>query len=220
MEAPRDRRPDPVDAPIEGKPIVAKRRGFVARRASRFLKLTGLTGRVSSSYTGQRIKELFLDEDQALASRTETHVRNAERIVKTLGELKGAVMKVGQYMSIQTDLLPREFAEVLGSLQQAAPPVSYDLISSVIEADFGKPPDALFARFDPEPHASASIGQVHRARLADGTEVAVKVQYPGVEENIESDLQNLKTLLATGSVIGYRRRDLDGVFVEIRDRLY
>jgi predicted unusual protein kinase regulating ubiquinone biosynthesis (AarF/ABC1/UbiB family) len=184
------------------------------------LKLTGLTGRVSSSYTGQRLKELFLDTRRSSLSRSETHVRNAERIVETLGELKGAVMKVGQYMSIQADLLPKEFADVLASLQQSAPPVEYDLVASVITSEFGKEPEALFARFDPEPYASASIGQVHRAQLSDGTDVVVKVQYPDVERNIEGDLSNLKTILSTGSIMGYRKSDLEGVFAEIRDRLY
>jgi predicted unusual protein kinase regulating ubiquinone biosynthesis (AarF/ABC1/UbiB family) len=147
-------------------------------------------------------------------------VRNAERIVKTLGELKGAVMKVGQYVSIQADLLPKEFADVLASLQQSAPPVDYELIASVITSEFGKSPQKLFARFDRETYASASIGQVHRAKLADGTEMVVKVQYPGVEKNIEGDLKNLKTILSTGSIVGYRKSDLDDIFEEIRDRLY
>jgi len=199
---------------------VARQKRFRSSRTSRFLKLTGLTGRVSSSYTGQRIKELFLDTRRSALTRSETHVRNAERIVETLGELKGAVMKVGQYMSIQTDLLPKEFADVLASLQKSAPPVDYDLVASVITSEFGKGPEALFARFNPEPHASASIGQVHRAQLADGTEVVVKVQYPDVEKNIEGDLSNLKTILSTGSIMGYRKSDLEGVFAEIRDRLY
>jgi predicted unusual protein kinase regulating ubiquinone biosynthesis (AarF/ABC1/UbiB family) len=199
---------------------MGSKKPFVTGRTSRFLRLTGLAGRVSSSYTGQRIRELFLDAGRIPTLRSETHVRNAERIVQTLGELKGAVMKVGQYMSIQTDLLPREFADVLASLQKAAPPVDYELIASVITAEFGKSPEALFARFDRDPHASASIGQVHRARLSNGTEVVVKVQYPEVARNIEGDLSNLKTILTTGSIMGYRKSDLGGVFAEIRDRLH
>ena len=203
-----------------GEEILAKKKPFLTSRASRFFRLTGLTGRVSSSYTGQRLKELFLDPGRVPGSRSQAHIRNAERIVKTLGELKGAVMKVGQYMSIQTDLLPKEFAEALASLQKSAPPVDYDRVASVIRSEFGKEPEALFARFDPEPHASASIGQVHRAALSNGTEVVVKVQYPDVEKNIEGDLSNLKTILSTGSIMGYRKSDLEGVFAEIRDRLY
>jgi len=113
---------------------------FMSGRGSRFLKLTGLTARVSSSYTGQWIKGLFSTAEQAVRSRSEAHIRNAERVVKTLGELKGAVMKVGQYMSIQADLLPREFAEVLSSLQKSAPPVDYSVIASQIESELGAGP--------------------------------------------------------------------------------
>lgn len=193
---------------------------FISSRSSRFLKITGLTARVSSSYTGQWIKGLFSTAEQAVRSRSEAHIRNAERVVKTLGELKGAVMKVGQYMSIQADLLPKEFAEVLSSLQKSAPPVDYGVIASQIESELGADPETLFARFDPNAHASASIGQVHRARLKDGTEVVVKVQYPGVDKNVEGDLKNLKTLLSTGGFLGYRRKDLHEIFEEIRDRLY
>ncbi len=199
---------------------MAGKKRLITGRAARFFRLTGLTGRVSSSYTTQRVKEFFFDADRVRHSRSRTHVRNAERIVETLGELKGAVMKVGQYMSIQTDLLPKEFADVLASLQKSAPPVPYGLVASVIASEFGKDPEALFARFDPEPHASASIGQVHRARLSNGTEVVVKVQYPDVDKNIDGDLSNLKTILATGSIMGYRKSDLEGVFAEIRDRLH
>jgi len=189
-------------------------------RTSRLWKLGSLTAKVSSSYGFQLVKEAFQSLDRAAQSRSQAHIRNAQRIVETLGQLKGAVMKVGQYVSIQADLLPREFSEVLASLQKAAPPVDFDLVADQIQAEFGKAPDALFARFDRSPHASASIGQVHRARLAKGSEVVVKVQYPGVEENIESDLKNLKTILSTGGIVGYRKDDLNEIFEEIRDRLY
>jgi len=198
---------------------VAREKGFLSSRSSRFFKLTGLTTRVSGSYSGQRLKEFFLDKEKRTDARTAAHIRNAERIVQTLGELKGAVMKVGQAASIQADLLPKEFAEILRSLQQAAPPVDFERVSAQIESEFGKPADALFAHIDREPFASASIGQVHRARLADGTEVVAKVQYPGVEDNIDGDLKNLKSILSMGSIIGYRKRDLDDTFEEIRDRL-
>ncbi len=190
-----------------------------SNKTSRLFKMSSLTGRISSSYTGQKIKELFLNSDRKADSRVQTHIRNAERIVKTLGELKGAAMKIGQHISIQTDILPKEFAEILSSLQQSAPPVDYELVASYITAEFGKSPEALFGFFDPEPYASASIGQVHRAKLPNGTEVVVKVQYPEIEENIEGDLLNLKTIISTGNLIGFKKADLNEIFEEIRDRL-
>jgi len=198
---------------------VARQKGFLTTRSSRFFKLTGLTTRVSSSYTGQRLREIFLAPGQKADARTAAHIRNAERIVKTLGELKGAVMKVGQAASVHADLLPKEFAEILSSLQHSAPPMDFELIAEQIRSEFGKDADALYAHFDREPFASASVGQVHRARLADGTEVVVKVQYPGVEDNIDGDLKNLKSIISMGSLFGYRKRDLDEMFKEIRDRL-
>jgi predicted unusual protein kinase regulating ubiquinone biosynthesis (AarF/ABC1/UbiB family) len=204
---------------VERTLFMTKQKKFISGRGARFFRITSLTARVSSSYTGQWLKGLFANAEDADRSRSQAHIRNAERVVKTLGELKGAVMKVGQYVSIQADLLPKEFAEILSSLQKAAPPVDYALISSQIESEMGAPPEKLFAWVDEEPHASASIGQVHRARLKDGTEVVVKVQYPDVDRNLEGDLKNLKTLLATGGFLGYRRKDLNEIFEEIRDRL-
>ena len=205
---------DPRETPV------SKQKKILTSRSSRLFRLSGLTARVSSSYTFQRFREAFQNVERAAQTRSDAHIRNAQRIAETLGQLKGAVMKVGQYVSIQADLLPMEFCEVLASLQKSAPPVDYDLIADQIQSEFGKPPDALFSRFEHAPCASASIGQVHRARLSKGTEVAVKIQYPGVEENIEGDLKNLKTILSTGGMIGYRREDLNEIFEEIRDRLY
>lgn len=174
---------------------------------------------MSSSYTGQRIKELFLSSQRVTDSRLEAHIRNAQRIVETLGELKGAAMKIGQAVSIQADILPKEFAEILSSLQKSAPPMDYEVIAEQITSEFGKPPEALYSHIDTEPYASASIGQVHRARLSNGTEVVAKVQYPGVEENIEGDMKNLKSLMSMGNIMGYKKKDLDEMFEEIRDRL-
>jgi len=198
---------------------MAKQKGFISKRPSRFFKITGLTTRVSSSYTGQRIKEVFQRSGVVADARMEAHIRNAERIVKTLGELKGAAMKVGQAVSTHADILPKEFADILATLQKAAPPMAYEVIAEQIASEFGKAPEALFAHIEEEPYASASIGQVHRARLANGTEVVVKVQYPGVEENIEGDMKNLRSIFSMGSLFGYKRRDLDEMFNEIQARL-
>jgi len=198
---------------------MAKQKGFISRRSSRLFKITGLTTRVSSSYAGQRVKEILQGSGGVTDARLKTHIRNAERIVKTLGELKGAAMKVGQAVSTHADILPKEFADILATLQKSAPPMDYEVIAEQIAAEFGKAPEALFAHIDKEPYASASIGQVHRARLSNGTEVVVKVQYPGVEANIEGDMQNLHAIFSMGSLFGYKRRDLDEMFGEIRARL-
>lgn len=104
-------------------------------------------------------------------------------------ELGTAFIKLGQLLSTRGDLLPEPYREELRKLQDSVPPVPAQAIADVIREEFGAPPDQLFAFFDREPAASASIGQVHAARLVDGREVMVKVRKPGVEHLVEMDLQ-------------------------------
>src|SRR5690606_20925499 len=113
-----------------------------------------------------------------------------------LGGMKGAFMKLGQMASYLDVGLPEHAREALAGLQHDAPPMSADLAAGVVERELGRPPDRLFAEWDPVPVASASIGQVHRAITHDGRAVAVKVQYPGVDEAIAADLD------AAGTVFG------------------
>src|SRR2546430_326503 len=133
------------------------------------------------------------------ASR-ESHVRNAERYADVLSRSKGVLMKVGQILSFvdTSAVLEGPYGEVyraaLASLQADAEPMEPVLVAAVIESELGRPPEQLFAEFFPEPIAAASIGQVHTARLHDGTEVAVKVQYPGVAEAIRDDLANTELI--------------------------
>lgn len=190
-------------------------------RGERFMKLAGMTASVAAGYAGNRVKGLFQTSADARASRERAYRETGERIAKTLGELKGAAMKIGQMASIGSDVLPKELSDALAKLQKEAPPMSYDVIAGQIEAELGAPPERLFARFDREPFAAASIGQVHRARTDDGREVVCKVQYPGVDSSVDSDLAHLKLALkASGLVNKAHRRALDEVFDEIRARLH
>ncbi|MGH9186493.1 MAG: ABC1 kinase family protein [Acidimicrobiales bacterium] len=118
------------------------------------------------------------------------HIETAGQVFELLGGMKGAVMKLGQMVSILGDNLPGPYREVLRGLQASAPPMSYELAAGVVNAELGHEPEVLFRRFSREPIAAASIGQVHRADLDDGTPVAVKVQYPGVDVAISADLDN------------------------------
>jgi predicted unusual protein kinase regulating ubiquinone biosynthesis (AarF/ABC1/UbiB family) len=121
-------------------------------------------------------------------------------------------MKVGQILSLMSGAVPEGFADRMSTLQSAAPPMAPELVRQVFDQDFGKPPEKLFRRFEAQPFAAASIGQVHRAQLADGTPVAVKVQYPGVAEAIGADLANLSTIFGFA---GLAARGLDpGPMVE------
>ncbi|SUD47705.1 Probable ubiquinone biosynthesis protein UbiB [Nocardia otitidiscaviarum] len=130
----------------------------------------------------------------------------ADRLVVVLGSLRGVAMKLGQLLSlIDAGLLPpseRElFQETLARLQDSAPVVPWPRMRAHLEAELGGRSAAVFAEFDPEPVAAASIGQVYRARLADGRDVAVKVQYPDIEAAVRADLKNLRTLLSVYRLI-------------------
>jgi predicted unusual protein kinase regulating ubiquinone biosynthesis (AarF/ABC1/UbiB family) len=190
-----------------------------ATRGRRFLKLAGMTAQVAGSYASQRLRSVFQSEEGAEATRAESHRRIGERIAATLGELKGAVMKVGQMASIASDILPKEIADALQSLQREAPPMDYEVIAEQIERELGAAPETLFRRFERQPFASASIGQVHRATTDDGREVVVKVQYPGVDAAVDSDVAQLKLALRASGLVQVPRKALDALFVEIRARL-
>ncbi len=184
----------------------------------RLLKLSGLAGRVGTSLAAARLLELVRSGPGAQVRRTENLVRNAVRVVETLGEMRGAAMKVGQMLSLHADLLPPEAAEVLRALQREAPRVPAEVMEFEVRGSLGERYDALFESFDREAFAAASIGQVHRARLRDGRDVAVKIQYPLIREIIESDLKNLRVLFqALFAMVS--DLDFEPVWREIRDRL-
>ncbi len=188
-------------------------------RGKRFWKLAGMTASVAGRYAGTRLKGLFQSAEAAAASRAKAHLASGGTITKTLGELKGAVMKVGQMASIAADVLPEEVVQSLRRLQKEAPPMAYEVIADQVESELGQPPERLFDRFDREPFASASIGQVHRARTDDGREVVVKVQYPGVDRAVDSDLLHLKLALRASGLVRVGRESMDAVFQELRARL-
>ncbi|WP_194820208.1 AarF/ABC1/UbiB kinase family protein [Nocardia sp. XZ_19_385] len=143
------------------------------------------------------------DTDAERIARTERALADAaEDIVTVLGSMKGLAMKAGQLLSMfdllavfGTDTLPsrqrERFRQKLAALYDQAAPVPFEQMRTVIEGDYGRPMDTVFSEFDEQPIGAASIGQVYRARLADGRAVAVKVQYPGIDVAIRADLKNL-----------------------------
>ncbi|MFN8036546.1 MAG: AarF/ABC1/UbiB kinase family protein [Acidimicrobiia bacterium] len=120
----------------------------------------------------------------------EFHLHTAEQVFELLGGMKGVVMKLGQLASVIGDALPDAYAESLRGLQQQAPPMAGHLVADVVQRELGGPPERVFYEFSHEPVAAASIGQVHKAELFDGTPVAVKLQYPGIDVAIRADLDN------------------------------
>lgn len=140
------------------------------------------------------------------AVMSEVQQRTAEQLFKTLGDLKGGAMKMGQALSIMESMLPEEMAAPyraqLTRLQDSAPPMSSATVHSVLAREMGPRWRTQLVEIDENPAAAASIGQVHRGRWADGREVAVKLQYPGAGEALMADLRQLSRVARTfGSVV-------------------
>jgi predicted unusual protein kinase regulating ubiquinone biosynthesis (AarF/ABC1/UbiB family) len=146
----------------------------------------------SNAYLRMQIAKLrarFVPEEKKREVMNEAMIKTAQDAYEVVGNMKGVMMKLAQFASFQPGV-PEGVRDELKALQAAAPTMTYELAARCIEDELGAPPDEVFARFDREPVASASIGQVHRARTHDGLDVAVKIQYPGVDEAIRSDLEN------------------------------
>jgi aarF domain-containing kinase len=134
--------------------------------------------------------------DQGTADNAVLSARNAERLATRLGQLRGAAMKLGQILSLQGgDVLPPEFASALAVLRAEAAPMPTAQLRGVLGRELGRGWEEHFTRFDVEPVAAASIGQVHRVRTRDGRDLALKIQYPGVARSIASDVDNVAALL-------------------------
>ncbi len=163
------------------------------------------------------------DSDARKAAAARQQLKSAEALVKVLGGMRGAAMKVGQTLSaVDLGLVPEEvrpqFQEILATLQQDAEPASFKAISKVVTQDLGGRLSDHFREFAEEPIAAASIGQVHRATTRDGRDVAVKVQYPGIAEAIQADLKNLRLALKLLDVIA-PGINTGAIADEIRERI-
>ncbi len=159
-------------------------------RTQRRVELARLGGRAGAGFAVHRARRVFASAERQTELDHEFELRTAEQVAEALGQMKGAFMKLGQMASYLDVGLPDHAREALASLQQNAPPMSAELAAGVVERELGAAPDALFLEWDPRPLASASIGQVHRAITRDGRAVAVKVQYPGVDQAITADLDS------------------------------
>jgi predicted unusual protein kinase regulating ubiquinone biosynthesis (AarF/ABC1/UbiB family) len=180
-------------------------------RARRLLSVGGLTSAVGSSYLWQALKRPFQSHERADEDLLAAHIRNAERVVAGSAELRGAFMKLVQMLSMRTDLLPSEALERLAVVQSSVPPMPYERVRDVLVHELGAPPEERFATFEHDAFAAASLGQVHRATLDDGTIVAVKVQYPNVAETVRQDLKNVRALVkaVTTLIRDVMRQDFD-----------
>jgi predicted unusual protein kinase regulating ubiquinone biosynthesis (AarF/ABC1/UbiB family) len=181
-------------------------RAVPSGRLSRFGHFGRLAGGVAGGMLAEGARRLAEGERPRLRDMMLTP-GNVGRIADRLSHLRGAAMKLGQMISMDAgDMLPPELAEIMARLRQNAHRMPPQQLQQVLAGQWGKDWRTRFARFDVTPIAAASIGQVHRARTRDGRDLAIKVQYPGVRESIDADVDNVATLLR---VSGLLPRELD-----------
>ncbi|WP_131741532.1 ABC1 kinase family protein [Actinomadura roseirufa] len=195
-------------------------RNIRSGRVARTAPLVGLAGRTA----GEAVVGALRGRPRDAAY----HERAAARYAERLGRSKGVLMKAGQLLSFVSFSVEGQYQPVyqqaLARLQDDAPPMPFEMAAGMVEAELGAPPSRVFAEFDPEPLAAASIGQVHRALTHDGRRVAVKVQYPGVEKAIKADLANTELLttffqISRGLIPGLGRMDLRALAAEVAERI-
>jgi predicted unusual protein kinase regulating ubiquinone biosynthesis (AarF/ABC1/UbiB family) len=179
------------------------------QRATRFVK-TG--GRVGGNYVKYYSKKILTGNDD----RDGLNRDNADDIYESLSELKGSALKVAQMLSMDKGILPQAYSEKFQMAQYSAPPLSYPLVVKTFSRYFDKTPDQLYDSFNKNSTHAASIGQVHEATL-NGKSLAVKIQYPGVGNSIESDLKIIKPFVLR--MFDLNSEELNHYLVEVKSRL-
>ena len=189
-----------------------------ASRAARTGELAKAGARAGVGYVAHKAQSAVASPEKKVELQAAYELKSAEQVAETLGNMKGVLMKLGQMASFVNEGFPEDLRAQLAVLQADAPPMSADLAAGVIEQELGGQPLSVFAEWDPQPLAAASIGQVHRARLHDGRAVAVKVQYPGVEKAIRADLDNTALLTSMLRVV-FKGLEIGPFVSELRDRV-
>lgn len=192
-------------------------------RFSRLARVGAAAANQAARQAGTRAANVGRSDERAAIAMERRQLEAAEQIVTVLGGMKGAAMKLGQVLSfVDLGIVPAEhrerFQAKLAALRDSAPTFSFEAMRKVIEADLEQPLSEAFADFDREPIAAASIGQVYRARLHDGRAVAVKVQYPGINDAVRADMKNLGVLLRLARTVT-PELDIKAVGEEIRERI-
>ncbi|KFA98185.1 ABC1 kinase family protein [Vibrio sp. ER1A] len=188
-------------------------------RISRFSKLASLATRVTGAMVTEGAKQLAQGK-RPVAKDLLLTPSNVKRVADQLAHLRGAAMKVGQLMSMDAgDLISPELAEILARLRSDASPMPAKQLAAVLTQELGSDWKHNFVEFNFKPIASASIGQVHQAHSDDGTKLAIKVQYPGIKKSIDSDVDNVGTLL---NVVGLIPKGVDyrGLLEEAKKQLH
>jgi len=198
-------------------------KGPPSGRLGRTARLGGLVAGQSARWAGTRAANLVRTPERADAATGERALALAHELVEQLGQLRGAAMKVGQVLStLDFPGIPEEeresFKATLASLRDDVPPLPFPKVRKLLESELGERLGAAFSEFDEEAFAAASIGQVHRAVTADGRPVAVKIQYPGVAEAVETDLRNAALLMPLVKRLA-PGLDTKALYGELRERI-
>lgn len=188
-------------------------------RLSRSARVWRLSARNSARFALSKARGVGSPAHRRAELDAQFAIRTAEDVAKELGEMKGVLMKAGQMISFIFESLPDEAQAALATLQADAAPMAPSLAASVVTAELGVPPERAFLDWADLPAAAASIGQVHRAVTAEGRAVAVKVQYPGVHEAIEHDLDAAEVMYGMFSSLMLKGLDAKGLVDELRARM-
>jgi predicted unusual protein kinase regulating ubiquinone biosynthesis (AarF/ABC1/UbiB family) len=183
---------DPVSMP---EALAAALRPVPVGRWRRMRLLGTLQAKIAVAYLFYWIRGWFQGAGEQKLRLAETHWRTALRLLDSMSYLRGAAMKVGQTLANFPDIVPSQFVDTLNQLHFDAPPMHWSLLREMVANELGDDPERLFAAFEKRAFAAASLGQVHRARLHTGEDVAVKIQYPGIARTIREDFQNLSLFL-------------------------
>src|SRR3954454_21182122 len=187
-------------------------------------KLGSVVGAQGARYAATKAANVGRSEDESKERLEQRHLETAMKMVGALGQMKGAAMKLGQFASfIDTEFIPEEYRDIyqeqLAKLRTDAPSMPWEKVERVLDEEYdGEPLSELFAEFEQEAFAAASIGQVHRAELLDGRRVAVKIQYPGIAEALDADLRNAGTIVKLAKVLA-PGLDAKAIAEEIRERV-
>jgi predicted unusual protein kinase regulating ubiquinone biosynthesis (AarF/ABC1/UbiB family) len=193
-------------------------------RVRRSAKLGSIVGVQGARYAGTKATNVARSEEGGKEKLEQRHLETAMKMVGALGQMKGAAMKLGQFASfIDTEFIPDEYREVyqeqLAKLRTDAPAMPWEKVEKVLDEEYDDEPlSELFAEFDQEAFAAASIGQVHRAELLDGRQVAVKIQYPGIAEALDADLRNAGTIVRLARALA-PGLDAKEIAKELRERV-
>lgn len=225
-------RPPPSNArPIGGSNLAAPRTGFASRpppsrlaaprrahQSYRFVRAYWTTFVVIGSYLWFAFRARLLGRNWANDHVGDVHARNARRVERTIVRLQGLFIKVGQLLSIMANFLPAQFRSGLEGLQDQVPPRPYREIAERIRLELGRPIEAIFTRFEREPIASASLGQVHEAWLTDGTHVAVKVQHKDIDDIVLLDLTTIRRIMGIVTIF-VPVQGMDAYYHQIRSMI-